>query len=1335
MSVAETGLLAGRFAVTGPAIRGGLADVFRATDGVTGELCALKVLREGGPLGERRLEREGELLAKLHHEGLPRWIWHGRDERGRACLAVEWIEGPSLFDRLAGSPMSVEETVALGARLAHVLAFLHGEGLVHRDVKPGNVLLEGGDVARARLVDLGIARASAYDRELTVAGQPLGTPAYMAPEQARGRLDVDARADVFGLGAVLFRCLAGRPPFSGDTLTATLARVLFERAPRLAELVIGVPPWLDDLVDAMLSKERDARPADGAALSALLEARGRVRQPSLPPSMRSGPPPAMGSGERRVVAVVVAATPAGAAAVDEATRSMVVSGGGPDAELVQRAEAACAAHGARVDVLASGVLVATLEREGDADERSAAAARCAFALRDALGAAPVALATGLGLVDEGALLGDAIDRAVALLLARQRWEMGAPAVLPPWPKAVLVDDTTAGLLSTRFAVRPAPEGAWLSASAASETAARRSIAPFVGRSRERRLLEDELAECVRRPGARAVLILGAAGIGKSRLTREFSAGVSKSVSVWRAKSEWIGAQGSLGLVGDLLRFVFGVRPGEDPASARARLYRRMSARMASAEAERVTAFLGELLGLPSSEAGEAAVQLRAARQDPMLMADQVRRAFEDALRAESSERAVVLLLDDLQRADAASLKLIESALRALRARPLLVVGVARPELRDKHPQVLGWRGLTTLELGELSPDECRTLASVLLPRGDERAIERLVGGSAGNAFYLEELARAAARRASADATQPGAGAPDLLAPETVLTMIRSQLERASPLARRVLRAASVYGSTFSLAALPPLLGGATATPEAEVRDALEELAEADLVARTDQSFSDGGAAWAFRHDLVREAALGTLTEPDARLGHRLAGRYLAALPRPSAGAVAEHYVRGGDLRHAAEWLVTAGEHALEGNDLDGAIASSRSAIEAGAAGALAGRARRTLAEAFRWQADHVSAHREAGEALRLLDPGTLAYARAAGELATACGKLSRRDELEELTERLLGTLPNTVAEGRALDAGVAGARVVAACRAVAQLFYLGGTQAGAPALARLCALPRELLEGEPLAQARLLGAESLQALFDKRPDIYLALVRRARDAFLEAGSFRDACLFELSIGHAATELGCYQDAAAVLRGAAATARDLGLPYLTPLASLNLGLALAHLPDADSRAEAEKLERGVVAETDPARDVRVACAARTYLAIALLASGRFDEAEEQGRAAAAMTSAARPLTAAAHAVLAEALLRCGRHAEARAAAEAAAAALSASDATEEGEMHLRVVLAEALAATGDEEQARSTIARASALVLAQAARIDDPALRKSFLERVPEHRRALELASAWGAPSD
>jgi predicted Ser/Thr protein kinase len=282
-------VIAGRFEIERLAGSGGMGSVYRALDRSTGGPVAVKVLHGQTPDHIERFAREAQLLAELRDPGIVGFVASGATPTGEAYLVMQWLEGEGLSERLARSPLSVAETVALGRRVAGALHAAHARGVVHRDLKPSNLFLPGGDLARVLILDFGIARILEDGRTLTRTGTTLGSPGYMSPEQARG-VRVEASADVFSLGCVLFRCLAGQPPFTGDALSAMI-KAISDPAPLVASFRGDVPPALEALIQRMLAKQPAARPRDAAAVAVELGAIAEGALSTVVPSMP--PPPSM----------------------------------------------------------------------------------------------------------------------------------------------------------------------------------------------------------------------------------------------------------------------------------------------------------------------------------------------------------------------------------------------------------------------------------------------------------------------------------------------------------------------------------------------------------------------------------------------------------------------------------------------------------------------------------------------------------------------------------------------------------------------------------------------------------------------------------------------------------------------------------------------------------------------------------------------------------------------------------------------------------------------------------------------------------------------------------
>jgi hypothetical protein len=265
-----SGVLAGRYEVGALVGLGGTARVYRARDQIGDATVAVKIFPAGsaaGPGGDG--SRELAVLGGMRHPGLVGVRDSGVDDEGRPFVVMDFVEGQSLAARLRDGALPTSAVVVMGATLADALAHVHTNGVVHRDVKPGNVLLDGD--GRAQLTDFGIARLVDATR-VTATGLVVGTAAYMAPEQVRGEV-VGPPADVYALGLVLLEAVSGRREFEGGALEAAIARL--HRSP----VVPGsVPEPLASAIRRMTAADPADRPA-AAEVATVLRRRPSRRRP------------------------------------------------------------------------------------------------------------------------------------------------------------------------------------------------------------------------------------------------------------------------------------------------------------------------------------------------------------------------------------------------------------------------------------------------------------------------------------------------------------------------------------------------------------------------------------------------------------------------------------------------------------------------------------------------------------------------------------------------------------------------------------------------------------------------------------------------------------------------------------------------------------------------------------------------------------------------------------------------------------------------------------------------------------------------------------------------
>ena len=266
--------------------RGGMGVVYQGLDTELNRVAALKVMHPEYAANEEarlRFKREAQAAAKLKHDHIVT-IYQVSEERQIPFLAMEYLSGKSLEEWLRPDRRaSVAETLLIGKQIAKGLAAAHKAGLIHRDIKPANLWLEAPR-GRVKILDFGLARNAAPDKgDLTQYGVIVGTPAYMAPEQARGEA-VDHRCDLFSLGCVLYRMLVGRLPFQGDSTFAILSAIATETPPPLSQLRPEIPAQLSDLVAKLLAKKPQERPKSAQAVfEELVEIERESKLPSVPP--------------------------------------------------------------------------------------------------------------------------------------------------------------------------------------------------------------------------------------------------------------------------------------------------------------------------------------------------------------------------------------------------------------------------------------------------------------------------------------------------------------------------------------------------------------------------------------------------------------------------------------------------------------------------------------------------------------------------------------------------------------------------------------------------------------------------------------------------------------------------------------------------------------------------------------------------------------------------------------------------------------------------------------------------------------------------------------------
>jgi tRNA A-37 threonylcarbamoyl transferase component Bud32 len=665
--------------------RGAWGSVYRGLDLESGTAVAVKRLHPhlSEPTMIARFEREAALVAALDSPHVVRHVAHGRDDEGRPYLALEWLDGEDLARwkrsrRLATRRMVVEvvRQAALG------LAVLHEACIVHRDVKPSNFfLVEGAGGVRVKLIDLGISRASG-EANITATGFTMGTPAYMSPEQARGERSPTAASDLFSLGVMLFELFSGKKPYRGDDMVSLATKIVLQDPPRLRDVLPDAPPALDELLARAMGKAPEDRFPSALGFS---EALGELEVGDEPVD----PPDSERESKQRIVlsdSGPASGSPALWALAPAAERVITAlfvrfDGVAEPAPAIEGFREAAERHGGVFHPVLGPQRAAVFGAARGRGDEPLRAARAALAVASIPGVR-LAIVTGRAVAGEG-LSGGLVERG----LAEVRRSHGE----------VRVDETTARLLEGHFTVDGLKgERVLRAAEPPPDVLGPRLLgrpAPLLGRDREAAGLYALFEECVSEPVARAVLVSGPPGAGKSRLVYELLRRAGGSL-VLRCRGEAPG----LG----------------EPFATLAPALRRAE------------------IAPPPAGAPEGAIA-------------SARAAWEVWIAAECAARPVILVLDDLHWGDLPSVAFVDGALARASASPFLVVAAARPEVHERFPGLFVRRALEEVRLGPLTRKASEKLVRLALgPEVDDGVVRRVVDRAEGNAFYLEELVQAVA---------------------------------------------------------------------------------------------------------------------------------------------------------------------------------------------------------------------------------------------------------------------------------------------------------------------------------------------------------------------------------------------------------------------------------------------------------------------------------------------------------------------------------------------------------------------------------------------------------------
>ncbi|ACY16134.1 serine/threonine-protein kinase PknK [Haliangium ochraceum] len=1318
-----------RFEVTEEVAAGGMGRIFRATDLQTGEPVAVKVLGNSDARAAERFLHEARVLAEIRHPGIVRYVAHGMLDVGAPYLVMEWLGGENLaayLRRVYGSELGdrtlddtvppslnaprlpVTEALTVGRRLASAVAELHKRKLVHCDITPNNLVLADGTIDHVKLIDFGTVRHRVH--EPGTSGDLIGTPFYMAPEQARSEGKLGPATDVWAIGCVLYECLTGYKAFWADNIIVVLTHILMDDPLPVRKLRPELPEALASIVMRSLSKAASERPPDAEALAQLLEhlERNRGDTDTIPrvaawpdgsAPVKMAQQPTLTRVERRVSCLLFA--------------RHVAPGPKPSREQLA---AVVAPLGAELERLADGSLLVSVPGSRTPSDQATHAARAALALREAAPGLAMSLTTGR-------VEGPRQMPPIRVLTRAARVLQRLPA------SAIRLDEATASLLDARFHLSAVAEGADLRAERPYE--APRTLlgrrTRWVGRQRELSTLLATFHECVEDEIARAVLVTAVAGMGKSRLCYEFERAVEDTeidFLMLRGRGDAVAAGSPFVLLAPALRRLFDIRSAAEPAEQQAQLIARLAEVMPLPAAQhRVAPLLGELMDVPFPV--ESSDALRAARADPILQGQLMQSAWLEWLTAECARQPVILLIEDLHWGDLPSVNYIDAALRSLSDAPLLVLALSRPEVHTAFPTLWSQRALSEIPLHPLSRRASQALVREALgERVSDEVVRAVVRRAGGNAFYLEELIRAVA-----DGNQLG----EAELPDTIVGMVQSRLDALGSDAKRVLRAASVFGEVFWKTGVETLLGDDGVYG---VDEWLSDLVAGEVLVGRPASRLVGEEEYAFSHALMRDGAYAMLTAEDRELGHRLAGDWLERSGERDNLVLAEHFARGGEPERAIPHYLRAAAQALESGDLEAAVQRAEQAAGAGASGRELGALRSLQSVASYWLSDYVTSQRHGREAVALLAEGGAEWFAAMGSAIVSSARLGEHDD--ELSARAV----------RATAApGAEAAQIVCLCRVSFQLVFAGRMSEAYQILARIDALLAAADAGagrvsgpgrgesigvgagiDAITAAHVYHLRSFHAAQGGYPDVFLPNLEAAVAAFERAGDIRNVELERSTIAWAWSEIGFFDHAAELARKNLAACIASGNQQAATYAKLNLGQILGYI--GGNEDEARRLIAEAAEESRAVSNPRSEGWANALVATLDYRAGDPLASERHAARAVELLRASPGLRVWGQALHARALVALGRAAEALPKAEEAMEHLRRFGGLLQGNALPPLVLASALDATGQPDAAREALNLALERLAERAARLSDPDWRARYVA-LPDHAATRALAERWG----
>lgn len=937
--------------------RGGMATVYRAYQPTVDRDVAIKVILKGiaGDAGAvQRFQREARLIARLEHPYiLPVYDFDGAHKL--PYIVMRYLDSGTLKTVLAQGLLPPDEVTYLMRQICSGVDYAHRQGIVHRDIKPSNIMIDRD--GNAFVTDFGLARLTAPmgdDAQITESGVVMGTPEYMAPEQALGMDNLDARVDIYALGVMLFQMLTGKMPFSAPSAMGILLMHAQEPIPSVRALNPDLPPDVDMVIQQAMAKRQEDRYATAAALSAAITEILGGTLTTTPSQLRKANTLLLQRvGSKRVETrsrVTFSAQNKMVVTLSaKATEYAEIIEEGQGGEVAQQAMTALWSafeqlvneRNGRVFSRTDTELLALWGAESAHEDDTERAIRAALAMQQTLREMAMAflektdnpLPLNIGLNSGLALL--TLDEKTGTLSASGATLNLANRLMQMADGAILISHEVFRQILGIFDVQPdeplklrgREEAIRTYRVLAAKTHAIRLRVRgiegietrLIGRDAELKIIQKALLSALEDNETQAVTIVAEAGIGKSRLLYEFAKWTElrpETFRIFRGRATADMNDRPYALIRDLVSFRFEILDNDPPGVVRQKMEDGLAA-LVGPEPE-MAHTIGYLCGFDFADSPHVKGLLEDAQQ----LVRRARLLFVRLFTRLAKAEQVIVELEDIHAADDLSLDLLNEVVTADAGLHLMIIATARPTLYERRPTWgSGQPFHTRLDLKPLDKRDSRELVREILqkvPDVPKVLRDLLVERAEGNPYYLEELVKTLIDKRvivkdSDSVWRIEESRLDTLAvPSTLLGLLESRLDTLLYPEKLTLQRAVVIGRIFYDTALAAL-DAADETHISGLSHVLDRLPERGFIEQRETTAFAGSIEYIFGSAILRDTVYHALLRRQIAIYNHAAAEWLqsAAGGRANeyAPQIADYYERAGERERAGEILQAAGERA------------------------------------------------------------------------------------------------------------------------------------------------------------------------------------------------------------------------------------------------------------------------------------------------------------------------------------------------------------------------------------------------------------------------------------------